>query len=363
LERIGIENSLFVIKYDDNKKEIESFFNTHKDAIDFLLEYLTKEGFIKDIKDITKVGHRVVQGGEIFKDSCVVDQDKLEQIYELSKLAPLHNGPNADGIKVFMQLMPHATNVAVFDTEFHQTMPQESFLYPVPYSWYKDHHVRRYGMHGTSHKYVSNQLANMCKKDLKDMNVIVCHLGNGASISAIKNGKVLTTSMGLTPLAGIMMGTRSGDIDPSIIEYMVNQTGKSVSQITNSLNKESGLLGISGISSDCRDVGAAMDSGDERAKLAFEIYNVRLIETVGAYAARLGSLDAIAFTGGIGENVDHIRKNLLDGLSILGIKIDNELNENRSLGDRLITAKDSKVSAYIVTTDEEYQIAFEAERF
>lgn len=363
IERIGIDG-VFSLKFSGEKIEIEQEIANHEQAISLLLEQLEKYNLIENKDQITKVGHRVVQGGEIFKNSAVVNESELEQIYDLAKLAPLHNGANADGIKVFQKLLPHAVNVAVFDTEFHQSMPKESYIYPVPYTWYEDYAVRRYGMHGTSHKFVANKVAEFENKKIEDLKIINCHLGNGASLCAVKDGKVLTTSMGLTPLAGIMMGTRSGDIDPSIINYMAKQTGKSIAEITNSLNKESGILGISGISSDCRDIMAAMDAGNDQAKFTFDLYTTRLIETIGSMAARMGGVDVISFTGGIGENVAYIRKLTLEGLSIFNVEIDNDANEDRSLGDdRLITKESSQVKSWIVTTDEEYQIALEAEQF
>lgn len=364
IERIGLDKGNFILKFEDQKLEIENHFESHEEGINFLLENLEANKLIENKSDITKVGHRVVQGGEIFKESSLIGEKELEQIYELAKLAPLHNKPNGDGIRVFMKLLPHAQNIAVFDTEFHQTMPPESYLYPVPYSWYEDYSVRRYGMHGTSHKYVSNKVAELENKDIKDLNIIVCHLGNGASLSAVRGGEVLTTSMGLTPLAGIMMGTRSGDIDPSIIEYMVNQTNMTVAEVTSALNKESGMIGISGISSDCRDLTTAMNDGNEHAQLTFKLYSTRIIETIGAYATRMGRVDVIAFTGGIGENVDHLRASILNGLEIFGVELDDKPNQDRSLGDyKVITTEKSRVTSWVVTTDEEYQIAFEAEKF
>lgn len=364
IERIGLEMGKFVLKFDDQKIQLEQPIVNHEEGINLLLQKLEENKLIENKEDITKVGHRVVQGGEIFKESTLITEKELAEIYDLAKLAPLHNKANGDGIRIFMKLLPHAQNIAVFDTEFHQTMPEESFMYPVPYSWYKDYSVRRYGMHGTSHKYVSHKAAELENKNIEDLNIVVCHLGNGASVSAVKGGKVLTTSMGLTPLAGLMMGTRSGDIDPSIIEYMVNQTGKDVFEITDILNKESGMLGISEISSDCRDLEDAAAEGNERAILTFKIYEARIIETVAAYAARMGRLDLIVFTGGIGENGDGIRSAVLNGLSIFGIEVNEKDNSDRSLGDyKVITTENSKVKSWVIATDEEYQIALEAERF
>ncbi len=363
IERIGIDGGVIVCKFDGKKVEINQEFPNHEAGIDKLLEVLEANELIANKDEITKVGHRVVQGGEIFKSSSLIGEKELEQIYDLAKLAPLHNKPNADGIKVFMNLLPHAQNVAVFDTEFHQTMPRESYIYPVPYEWYEKYDVRRYGAHGTSHKYITDQAAIILGKDVNETNIINCHLGNGASITAVKNGKSIQTSMGLTPLAGIMMGTRSGDIDPSIIQYMNEQSGMSVAEITNTLNKESGMLGLSKIGSDFRDIRAAIAEGDEQARMSMDVYVTRIIETVGAYAARLGRVDMITFTGGIGENAEIVRKEVLEGLSIFGVEFDEVLNNNRDLGDREITTANSKIPSRIISTDEEYQIAKEAEAF
>ncbi len=363
IERIGIDNGVIVCKFNGQKIEINQDFPNHEAGIDKLLEVLEENELIANKDEITKVGHRVVQGGEIFKESSLIGEKELEQIYDLAKLAPLHNKPNADGIKVFMNLLPHAQNVAVFDTEFHQTMPKESYIYPVPYEWYKKYDVRRYGAHGTSHKYITDQAAILLNKDVNETNIINCHLGNGASITAVKNGKSIQTSMGLTPLAGIMMGTRSGDVDPSIIQYMNEQTKMSVAEITNILNKESGMLGLSNIGSDFRDIRAAIEKGDEQARMSMDVYVTRIIETVGAYAARIGRVDMITFTGGIGENAEIVRKEVLEGLTIFGVELDEDLNNNRDLGDREITTKNSKIPSRIISTDEEYQIAKEAEAF
>ncbi len=363
IERIGLDGA-FTLKFADQKIEIEQTINNHEEGIALLLEKLEENNLIDNKEQITKVGHRVVQGGEIFKKSALVNEKELEQIYDLAKLAPLHNGANGDGIKVFKKLLPNAINIAVFDTEFHQTMPKESYIYPVPYSWYEDYSVRRYGMHGTSHKFVANKIAELENKEVSDMKIINCHLGNGASLCAIKDGEVLTTSMGLTPLAGIMMGTRSGDIDPSIINYMTEQTDMTVADITNALNKESGMLGISGISSDCRDLTKAMEEGNEQAKFTFDLYATRLVETIGSMAARMGGVDVISFTGGIGENVAYVRELTLNKLTIFGAEVNVSANEDRSLGDyKVITTDNSQVKSWVITTDEEYQIALEAEQF
>lgn len=361
IDRIGIDNGELVCKFDGEKVEIKQDFPNHEVAIDKLLEVLEANKLIENKEEITKVGHRVVQGGEVFPEAVLCGEEELAKVYDLAKLAPLHNKPNGDGIKIFKELLPHAQNIAVFDTEFHLSMPEESYIFPVPYEWYQKYDVRRYGAHGTSHKYIANTVAEM--KGREDLNIINCHLGNGASLSAIKAGKCLQTSMGITPLGGIMMGTRSGDLDPSILQYVSSQTGKDINEINTILNKESGMLGLSGISSDFRDIGTAIEEGNEQARMAMNVYVTRVIETIGSYAARLGSLDMITFTGGIGENDSLVRKEILEGLSIFGVELDAEANENRSLGDRLITTANSKVEARIISTDEEYQIAKEAENF
>ncbi len=363
VDRIGQDAGEITCKSAAGKIVSEEPFTDHEVAIKRLLEILEENKFIENKEVITKVGHRVVQGGEVFTKSTLVGDKELADIYELAKLAPLHNKPNGDGIKIFQEILPHAQNIAVFDTEFHLTMPEESYIYPVPYEWYEKYGVRRYGAHGTSHKYISEQAAEIAGVKLEDMNIINCHLGNGASITAIKGGKSIQTSMGLTPLAGIMMGTRSGDIDPSIFAYVQEQTGMDIKEITNALNKESGMLGISGISSDARDIGDAYEAGNERAILTIKLYGARVVEIIGAYAARLGRVDMITFTGGLGENDDLVRAEILNNLEIFGIKLDPELNKNRSLGDRVITTADSKIEARIISTDEEYQIAKEAEAF
>lgn len=359
VERIGLEMGEIVFKFGDNKitKTIE--IPNHEFGIKLVLDLFEEHKVITNYEEITKVGHRVVQGGEVFKGSALVGTEQLAAIKELSKLAPLHNTPNAVGIEVFMKLIPTAQNIACFDTTFHQTMPEESYIYPTPYNWYQDYSVRRYGMHGISHQFIAETITELEGEQTKLIN---CHLGNGASITAIENGKCLQTSMGLTPLAGIMMGTRSGDIDPSIINYMSEQTGKSISELTTILNKESGILGLSGVSSDFRDLCEAMEKGNTQAKLAFDVYVTRVIETIGSYIARLGGVDVITFTAGIGENSFILRKAIIEKLGYLSINLDEEQNKKR--GETvLISTPDSKVKVYVIPTEEEYMIAKEAEQF
>lgn len=361
IERIGLDQGIISIKMAGEKYEERQPFPTHEVAIKKMLELFEKFNIVGSLDEITKVGHRVVQGGEIFKKPALIGDVELQQIKDLAKLAPLHNIPNAVGIEVFQSLLPKAQNIAVFDTEFHQTMPEESYIYPVPYEWYTDYHVRKYGMHGTSHKYIASVIGEKLNKNNEDVKVICCHLGNGASVTAIDGGKCIQTSMGLTPLAGIMMGTRSGDIDPSIIQYMNEQTGMSIAEITDILNKKSGMLGISGISSDARDVHDASIEGNKRALLTYKLYATRIIETIGSYYVRLGGLDAIVFTAGLGENDWYIRQLVVEGLSVLGIKLDYEANDSR--GEKEISTPDSKVKVLVIPTEEEYQIAKEAELF
>lgn len=362
VDRIGIKNGEIVLKFDDDKKQISQNFSNHEQAIDALLKILEENHLIANKNEITKVGHRVVQGGEIFKESTLIEDKELIQIYELAKLAPLHNKANGDGIKIFKKLLPHAINVAVFDTEYHQSMPKKSYLYPVPYEWYQNYKVRRYGMHGTSHKYIFNTISEI--ENNEKLKLINCHLGNGASLCAIDSGKVIQTSMGLTPLAGIMMGTRSGDIDPSIINYISEQADLDLATISDILNKESGMLGLSQVSSDFRDIEQAINDGNQQAITAMNVYLTRIVETIGSYYVRLGGVDVISFTGGVGENDANVRAEVLMRLQVLGIKVNQKINDDRSLNPtRVITNDDSKVKAYVITTDEEYQIAFEAERF
>ncbi|MFV0247224.1 MAG: acetate/propionate family kinase [Mycoplasmatales bacterium] len=358
VDRIGLKVGEVNLKFNGDKFVKELEIPNHEVGIKQMLELLEENKVIENYDEITKIGHRAVQGGEKITSSVLVGDEELAIIKEYANLAPLHNIPNAVGIEVFSKLMPNAQNIAVFDTAFHQTMPEESYIYPVPYSWYKDHGVRRYGMHGTSHHYISDQIEERYGKDYKLIN---CHLGNGASLCAVDSGKVIQTSMGLTPLAGIMMGTRSGDIDPSIIEYMSHETGMTLTEITSRLNKDSGMLGLSGISSDFRDIGDAIKEGNPQAKLAMDVYVTRIVETIGSYYVRLGGLDALVFTAGIGENDLTVRKAVCEKLAVIGIKLDDNANETR--GTELISAADSKVPVLVIPTEEEYQIAKEAEKF
>ena len=361
VERIGLEGAVLTHKNPIKEKYVvQRNFKNHKEAIELVLETLLdkKHGVIDDISDIYAVGHRVVHGGEKYSNSVLIDDEVLTYLEECIKLAPIHNPPNIIGIKVCMKLMPNTPMIAVFDTAFHQTMPEVAYIYPIEYSLYKDYGIRKYGFHGTSHKYVSQKLGEVLNKDIKDMKIISCHLGNGASICAIKEGKSIDTSMGFTPLAGIAMGTRSGNIDPSISTYLIEECGYTPEEANESLNKKSGVLGISGVSSDFRDLEKAALEGNERAKLALDIFYYRIRGQIAAYAAHMGGVDAIIFTAGIGENSTVTRKTCLEGMDFLGIEIDDKWNNVR--GEVVeISSETSKVKVYVIPTNEELMIAKE----
>ena len=357
IDRIGQEKGEFIIKYNEKKEALEISFETHSDGIQFLLNKLTDLKILENLNEITMVGHRIVQGGEIFQDAVIVGDKELEQIYELAKLAPLHNKPNGDGIAIFKDLLPSAINVAVFDTVYHQTMKPEEYIYPLPYELYENYQVRRYGAHGTSHKYVVNKVLEL--ENNNNLKVINCHIGAGASLCATEGGKCVTTSMGLTPLGGIMMATRCGDLDPSVVNYINEQTGMSVNEINEMMNKKSGLLGVSKISGDCRDISSAIDDGDELAILSLEIYVNKIVDYIASYYVKLNGVDVISLTAGVGENAGHIRKMIMERLSSLGVKLDNELNDIRSSEPRIISSIDSKIKVYVIPTEEELQIAKE----
>ncbi len=359
LERIGLEMGIVTLKFEGEKFSKEMPIPNHEIGIKAMLDLFEEKKVISNYEEITKVGHRVVQGGEIFKKSTLVGDAELKHIKDLAKLAPLHNIPNSVGIEVFSKLIPSAQNVAVFDTTFHTTMEEEAYLYPVPYKWYTDYSVRRYGAHGTSHQFIAERVYELEGVNPKLINL---HLGNGASITAIKDGKSIMTSMGLTPLGGIMMGTRCGDLDPSILQYVHEQSGMDIHQITNALNKESGMLGLSGISSDMRDVEDEFFKGNKQAIRAFEIYTTRIAETVAQYIVHLEGLDVLTFTAGIGENSQLVRLKVCEKLKAFGIEIDLKENECFSQ-EKIISTANSKVKVYIIPTEEEYMIAKEAELF
>ncbi len=360
VDRIGIDNSYIQLKFNDQIKKKEIQIPDHKSGFSLMLEMLKEENVIEDFSEIVKAGHRVVQGGEYFKSSSLVDEVVLNKIKEYSELAPLHNPHNATGIEVMQQILPNIKNIVVFDTEFHQSMPKESYIYPVPYSWYEDHKVRKYGAHGTSHKYVAHEAARLRNKNLEDEKYIICHLGNGASLTAIKDGKSLQTSMGLTPLDGIMMGTRSGTLDPAVVPFMCDKLDKNPNEILKILNHESGMLGISGISNDFRDVEKRLLEGDLQAKLGFDLYITKLVEFIGSYYFRLEGIDALIFTAGIGENSDYVRGKVMEKLGFLGIKGNKEANKNKDL---YVSDQSSAFDVMIVPTNEELQIFMETEKF
>ncbi len=356
MERIGLAEGIFTLKYDGKKEETHPVLPTHAEGVELLLETLVEKGIVKSLDEISGVGHRVVQGGEYFKDSSLVDETVIEKIAELADLAPLHNPAHIIGIKAFQKALPKVPEVVVFDTVFHQTMPEEAYMYAVPYEWYEKYGIRKYGAHGTSHKYVSERCAEIMGKPLKDTKIIVCHLGNGASISAVEGGLCKDTSMGLTPLEGIPMGTRTGNIDPTVVSYICAKEGKTAAEVVNILNKKSGYLGVSGRSNDARDVTAGMEAGDHRCKLTFDVQAKRIADYVASYWLYLGGCDAICFTAGMGENLKHLRLNVAKRLAPLGVKIDEQLNDTFS-DERLISTKDSKIKLYIIPKNEEVMIA------
>ena len=359
VERIGIEGSILTQKAEGKDKYIiNSDIKDHKEAIRLVLEALVDptHGVIKSMDEISAVGHRVVHGGEKYSDSVLINDEVLKSIKDCIVLAPLHNPPNVIGIEACKELMPNTPMVAVFDTAFHQTMPKHSYICPLPYELYEKYGVRKYGFHGTSHKYVSNKVAEAMGKDIKDLKIITCHLGNGCSLAAVKNGKSIDTSMGFTPLAGVMMGTRSGSIDPSVISFLIEQHGYTIEEVDELLNKKSGVLGISGVSSDFRDVLAAGEAGNERAKLALEIFYYKVRTQIAAYAGAMGGVDVIVFTAGIGENSAITRREILRGLEFFGFTINDEKNELRGHIQE-ISNEDSKVKVYVVPTNEELMIA------
>ena len=359
VERIGIEGSVLTQKVEGKDKYIvKTPMKNHKEAIEIVLKALVdgEHGVIKSMDEITAVGHRVVHGGEKYASSVLITEEVKKSIEECYKLAPLHNPPNMIGIEACEELMPNTPMVAVFDTAFHQTMPKHAYICPLPYELYEKYGVRKYGFHGTSHKYVSNKVAEAMGKDIKDLKIITCHLGNGCSLAAVKNGKSIDTSMGFTPLAGVMMGTRSGSIDPSVISFLIEQHGYTIEEIDELLNKKSGVLGISGVSSDFRDVLAAGEAGNERAKLALEIFYYKVRTQIAAYAGAMGGVDVIVFTAGIGENSSITRREILRGLEFFGFTINDEKNELRGHIQE-ISNEDSKVKVYVVPTNEELMIA------
>ena len=360
-ERIGIDGRLVYQREGDEKIITEAAMPTHKQAIRMVLNaFIDKDnGVIKDLSEVGAVGHRVVHGGEKFTKSVILDEEILKTVEECNELAPLHNPANLIGIRACQELMPNAPQAGVFDTAFHQTMPEKAYIYGLPYEYYEKHQIRRYGFHGTSHAFVSEELAEFLNIDYHNSKLIICHLGNGASISAVLNGKSVDTSMGLTPLEGLVMGTRSGDIDPAIIEFIAHKEGLDIEAVMNVLNKKSGVFGVSKeLSSDFRDLEVAMNDGNEFARIAIEVFSYRVAKYVGAYVAALNGVDAIAFTAGIGENAGIVRKLVLEHLEFLGITLDAEANKNRGK-EIMISTADSKVKVCVIPTNEELRICNE----
>lgn len=355
-EKIGINGSCYTIKYNGEKVKKEVNLVDHSVAVRILMEELINMGIISSLDEIEGVGHRMVHGGQEFTESVVLTEDVLARVAKYNELAPLHNPANIMGVKAFMKALPNTIQVGVFDTAFHTTMKEAEYLYPVPYEWYEKYGVRKYGFHGTSHRFINKTISEYFGRN--DLKVISCHIGNGGSITAIDSGKVVDTSMGFTPLAGIMMGTRSGDIDASMLSYLEGKTGKSLEELTNDLNKKSGLLGVSGVSSDSRDVETAADEGNERAILAQEMYAKKIANYIAMYNNLLGGADVITLTAGVGENSKTMRKSIIEKIASLGVKIDDERNDFR--GEfRLISTDDSKIPVYVVPTDEELMIAMD----
>lgn len=356
-ERIGQKMGIFTINVNGEKIKTDVEIPDHKKAVDLLLEALVKYGIVKELSEIKGAGHRIVQGGAYFSGSVKVDEDVVSKVDELCALAPLHNPAHLVCYRAFKEALPEIEHVFVFDTAFHQTMTEESFLYPVPYEWYTDYKVRKYGAHGTSHEFVMKRTAELMGKDPSELNILTCHLGNGASITAIKNGKVVNTSMGLSPLGGIMMGTRCGDIDPTVVYYMEEKLGCTPEEMDTYLNKKSGMLGVSGISSDARDIQAAVDAGNPRAITTYNLYVNRAVNLIGGYYMQLGHVDAMSFTAGLGEHAVEIREGILKGLEEgMGVKIDYELN-SKTHSEAKISLSDSKVEVFVVPTNEELVIA------
>ena len=364
IERIGLKDSISTVKFDGRAEKQILDIDDHTQAVKILLDDLMRFDIIKAYDEITGVGHRVVAGGEYFKESALVDSEEvIQKVEELALLAPLHNKANAAGIRAFKELLPDITSVVVFDTSFHTTMPEKAYRYPLPTKYYTENKVRKYGAHGTSHQYVAKEAAKVLGKPLEDLKLITCHIGNGASITAVKGGQSVDTSMGFTPLGGVMMGTRTGDIDPAIIPYLMEHTEdlNTPEDINRILNRESGLLGVSEKSSDMRDIHAAMRAGDAKAQLANDIFVDRIQKYIGQYLAVLNGADAIIFTAGIGENSVTIRRLVIEGISWFGCELDPEKNVFGNYGD--ISMPDSKVRVLVIPTDEELVIARDVERF
>lgn len=364
VEKIGLEDGFLKFKRQDGSKEILNLGLTdHKGAVGAILNNLTdeKEGCIKSFEEIDAVGHRVVHGGEKFNKSVLIDEDVIAKIKECYAIAPLHNPANMTGIEAITALMPNVPQVGVFDTAFHQTMPAKSYMYALPYKYYAEDGVRRYGFHGTSHRYVSQRVCQFLGVDITKQRIITCHVGNGGSITAVLNGKSVDTSMGLTPTEGLMMGTRVGDIDPGALTFLMEKHNLTAADIQRIINKESGVAGVSEVSSDMREIDAAIAAGNERAQLALDMYEQRILKYVGAYAAEMGGVDIIVFTGGVGENQTEVRRNVCAPLAFMGVEIDNEINSKTRGTETIISTPSSKVTVVVIPTDEELMIARDTE--
>ena len=355
VERIGIEGSKLTHKVNGEKLVVEEPMKDHTEAINHVFDALLDEkyGVIKSLDEVSAIGHRVLHGGDKLTESCIIDDKVKDKIREFIKFGPLHNPANLMGIEACEKLAPGKKNIAVFDTAFHQTMPAKTFMYAIPYEYYEDYRLRKFGFHGTSHRYITLRTQQLLDKE--DINIITVHLGNGSSIAAVKDGKCYDTSMGLTPLEGLLMGTRSGDLDPTVMTFLMNEKGYSADEMNQILNKKSGVLGVSGISSDFRDLEEEAKKGNDRAQLALDMFIERVKRYIGGYMAELGHVDAICFAGGIGENSSSMRKDILDTFEELGVKLDLEKNNSRE--EALISADDSKVKVYVVPTNEELMIA------
>ena len=355
VERIGIEGSKLTHKVNGEELVVEEPMKDHTEAINHVFDALLDEkyGVIKSLDEVSAIGHRVLHGGDKLTESCIIDDKVKDKIREFIKFGPLHNPANLMGIEACEKLAPGKKNIAVFDTAFHQTMPAKTFMYAIPYEYYEDYRLRKFGFHGTSHRYITLRTQQLLDKE--DINIITVHLGNGSSIAAVKDGKCYDTSMGLTPLEGLLMGTRSGDLDPTVMTFLMNEKGYSADEMNQILNKKSGVLGVSGISSDFRDLEEEAEKGNDRAQLALDMFIERVKRYIGGYMAELGHVDAICFAGGIGENSSSMRKDILDTFEELGVKLDLEKNNTRE--EALISADDSKVKVYVVPTNEELMIA------
>lgn len=363
IERIGLKGSKITVEFNGQKYTDEKEISDHVKAVDLMLDSLINHGIIRDINDIDGTGHRVVHGGELFPESALVTDEVEKQIESLTELAPLHNPANLMGIRAFRKLLPNIPHVAVFDTSFHQTMPEQAYLYSLPFHYYKDYGIRKYGFHGTSHKYVSQRAAEILNRPIEELRIISCHIGNGASIAAIDGGESVDTSMGFTPLGGVTMGTRSGDIDPALIPYIMEKTGKNAEEVLDILNKESGLLGISGTSSDLRDLEQDADEGKTRAQLALDVFASRIHKYIGSYTAKMHGVDVIVFTAGVGENSDEVRGRVLEGLEFMGVYWDPKKNEQIHGSEGFINYPHSPVKVLVIPTNEEVMIARDAVKF